>query len=90
MRRSEGWRGVRASEPSCPVLKIDRWYWDMLHTARRMEHPAWPVATMPSDLVLLCEEYHVAAAAADADQERREAKRKEMREAARKASEGRT
>jgi hypothetical protein len=38
--------------------------------------------------VLLCEEYQVAAAAADADQERREAKRKELREKAHKASEG--
>jgi hypothetical protein len=43
---------------------------------------------MPADLVLLCEEYQAAAAAADADQERREAKRKELREKAHKASEG--
>jgi hypothetical protein len=88
MARSDGWRGVRASEATCPVLKVERWYWDTVHAARRMEHPAWPVATMPADLVLLCEEYQVAAAAADADQERREAKRKELREKAHKASEG--
>lgn len=88
MPRSEGWQGQRAAESVCPVQQIDPWYWTIVEASRRMQHPSWPTHRMAYDLVVLCEEYEAAAALAQADADRADAKRAQQSSRAHALSRG--